>query len=279
MKIALLLFGQPRNIDNLRVINSHKDNIINKYDTDVFCHAWYSEKCVYDINPDNKIYNGKIESIANAPDIIKEHYTPVSLMVDKPLDNTKYKHSRVDINREQFESDYEFNLAIKYAELYTNRSNTPIFNNSSYYGPLNANNLFSQMYSITKVCKQFDEYSKMNTIKYDFCILTRYDFFIDHLPKLNDLELNKYYIPDNHKYFPDILHIFNPMYIQANFVYDNLDKILDRFLNDKEPYDTSYNNLKSFWDFQPECIRYNSYILHFANINIRTLPIRYNRNV
>ena len=51
MKVALLLYGQPRNIDNMKVIESHKNLIINKYDADVFCHTDYSDAGTYTINP------------------------------------------------------------------------------------------------------------------------------------------------------------------------------------------------------------------------------------
>ena len=49
MKVALLFFGQPRFLENSLPFESHKDHIINKYDTDVFCHTWWA--------PDQGDYN------------------------------------------------------------------------------------------------------------------------------------------------------------------------------------------------------------------------------
>ena len=43
MKVALLLFGQPRNIDNPNSFNSHQKWIFDEYDVDTFCHAWWDE--------------------------------------------------------------------------------------------------------------------------------------------------------------------------------------------------------------------------------------------
>ena len=37
MKVALLLFGQPRNVDNPNSFNSHQKWIFDEYDVDTFC--------------------------------------------------------------------------------------------------------------------------------------------------------------------------------------------------------------------------------------------------
>ena len=58
MKVALLFYGQPRYVDNEEVYNSYKSNILDKYDTDVFCHTWWSEtEKEYDYSSWSKISN------------------------------------------------------------------------------------------------------------------------------------------------------------------------------------------------------------------------------
>ena len=51
MKIALLLFGQPRNLENPNSFKSHQEWIYDEYDVDTYCHAWW-EKGVesYDVS-------------------------------------------------------------------------------------------------------------------------------------------------------------------------------------------------------------------------------------
>ena len=51
MKVALLLFGQPRNIDNPNSFNSHQKWIFDEYDVDTFCHVWWDkEVSQYDVS-------------------------------------------------------------------------------------------------------------------------------------------------------------------------------------------------------------------------------------
>ena len=41
MKVALLMSGQPRYVDDTRPFLFFKENVIDKYDTDVYCHGWF----------------------------------------------------------------------------------------------------------------------------------------------------------------------------------------------------------------------------------------------
>jgi len=44
MKVALALFGQPRFVDNQQIIDTYKQVILDRYDTDVFGHMWWKEE-------------------------------------------------------------------------------------------------------------------------------------------------------------------------------------------------------------------------------------------
>tara|TARA_R100001163_G_C5068190_1_gene208135 strand:+ start:3376 stop:3552 length:177 start_codon:yes stop_codon:yes gene_type:complete len=53
MKIALQFSGQPRFIEDKICYISIKNNILDKYDCDVFCHFWWDENpdLLYDAAP------------------------------------------------------------------------------------------------------------------------------------------------------------------------------------------------------------------------------------
>ena len=278
MKVALLLYGQARNIENMNVIKSHREHIINKYDTDVFCHTWHSKDNTYSI--DKRVNSSGIIKISgNILDIITNEYKPIAFIHEEPLDNpleTSYKYNESDLDIQKFKSDYDLKLARLFTRLYSIKKGTFEFKHVN--GEKYISNVFSQMYSINKVSKLFNEYCKSNNSNYDFVIITRYDFILDKFTSLKELDKQFYYIPTHHKYFPDIIHVFNPSYINSLYVYDNLDKILEKFILDSKPYDYSYNGLKSFWDFVPECIRYNCFLLNYSPQMIRTIYAPCTRN-
>ena len=277
MKVALLLFGQARNIENRNVIRSHHKHIIEKYDTDVFCHTYYSEDNLYAINK-RTMKNGIIEVNKDILDIIRNEYKPVAFLHEPPIDSpfeSKYKFAEKDLDRQKFKTDYDFTIAKLVSQLYTMRKEKEFVHMDD---EIDLANQISQMYSVNKVSKIFDEYSKTKSIKYDYVIITRYDFGIIEIPSLHTLDPMYYYIPNNHKWFPDLIHIFPPKFIRSQFVYDNFERMLLKILNEKEPYDYSYNGLKSFWDFHGESLRYNSYALYFSNTLIRAVRMSYFRN-
>lgn len=76
----------------------------------------------------------------------------------------------------------------------------------------NYSNLISQLYSIQKISDYL--YLKiLQKYKYDFIILARYDTILENFPDLLNLDQNKFYIPDNHRGFPDMIKIFNPKFL------------------------------------------------------------------
>jgi hypothetical protein len=275
MKVALLLYGQPRNIDNMKVINSHKNLIINKYDTDVFCHTYYSENGIYTINPNLK--KEPIKCDRRNLDIINNEYKPhlKVFKYDEPLDkpdNYRFSLDKEKINPNKFNNEYDLKIANLIITLY-DKCTIRKSNEFSIMNDLSITNNISQLYSINKVNKIFEEYSNKYDIKYDFIIVTRYDFIIDNLPPLDTLDSNYFYISNDHIFFPDTIYVFHPNFIKSQYTYENLDKILEKFLNDDRKIDYSYNDLKDFWDWSTECIKYNNYLLNYSNTLIKGIDI------
>jgi len=204
MKVALLLFGQPRNIDNDNVYESHKKFILDKYDTDVFCHIWKCNGEKYLVSPWCESKN--ISIIKSADEIINEKYKPKFL---------------------EYENERNFKLSLTQQELFN--KNFDIYKWNSF---TNNNNL-SQLYSINKVSRYFEIYELNNEITYDFLIIARYDFIIESFPNLEDLKDDKFYLIDVHPRFPDIFFIFNPKFLPSQFTYENIDSCFEKCIERK----------------------------------------------
>lgn len=159
MKVALLLYGQPRSIDNLKVYNSHKLHILDKYDTDVFCHTWYKPDTILPVSSWSKLNN--VVCPNNSIDIIKEYYKPKVLHYEEPK--------------------YFYNSKI------SNSKEITVFN---YANDSNISNIISQLYSIDNVSKLFIQYSNTTGTVYDFVIVARYDIIIHEFPNLTTLDRN-----------------------------------------------------------------------------------------
>lgn len=77
MKIALCLYGQPRNyIKGYETIKTH---ILDKYDTDIFFHSWETDT-KYDVSPWRIVDNAKIDL-----DGVIKLYKPKSFLVEKSM--------------------------------------------------------------------------------------------------------------------------------------------------------------------------------------------------
>ena len=242
MKVALLLFGQPRCVENLKVFNSHLEHIINKYSTDVFCHAWYEPNLIFKPSSWSKLQDIKCDD--SAINIINEKYKPKIFEFDKPITfliNDNYLNSP----------------RIKKYDHYLNS--------------LNVSNIISQLYSINKVSKLFEEYCKINKEKYNFVILARYDLIIFDFPLLYNLDENFFYRMNHHPHFPDLFFIFNQKFIQTQYTYQNIELILNKIVNNEIPD-------VNFWDMSPECLKYNNYLLYFPDSLIRGVNIIEKRN-
>lgn len=186
MRVALLLYGQPRFVERVDVWRSHLNDIISRYETDVYAQMWYDEKGEYQKLSSWAAEKSRFDypSIPiNAPDIIEKRYNPRALLIQKPLDVT-------------FDP-----LVINHME---NR-----FKSNQFYSLQNMKNIVSQVSALDNVCKLV-----YNT-NYDYYILARYDATLDRFPKLTDLERGKFYLPHG-GHFNDLVHIFTSHFLNGD---------------------------------------------------------------
>src|SRR3989344_6416933 len=164
MKIALILSGQPRFYNSVSYTTIYNE-ILNKYDTDVFFHCWYSSN--KDYNYEYSPWSGINQKIT-FPDTVKEDlikmYNPKEYIIEEPI-KFNFKMSDIDNNNKNREFLY--------------------------------NNVPSMFYSLTKSNELRITYEKKNNIIYDWVIRARFDTLLVSLPELNKLCPGNIYVPDN----------------------------------------------------------------------------------
>lgn len=82
MKLAVCLSGQPRFLDGPQ-IHSLKQNLLDKYDCDVYCHTWWSP----DLPSYETSYNGVLQAKADTIDTLQHVFRPKRLQYEAPLQN------------------------------------------------------------------------------------------------------------------------------------------------------------------------------------------------
>lgn len=196
MKIALCLFGQPR---NYRIgYKNLEDYLLSKYNVDKFAHIWWSKEMAgetYDSSP----------------------WAPNNYIIEGDLDkkiNSLYKFNDVI-----FQTPQIFKPLKKY--IVHNKDHDSIYDS-----------LKSRFYSLNRVLSLAKSY---NT-DYDFLIVTRYDIGIRSLPDFNNLNEDNIYVPNMHigrkDIFNDNFWIFgkNHKYVFEN-LYSDFDKNYDMIQN------------------------------------------------
>jgi hypothetical protein len=203
MKVALCFFGQPRLLDNPYTWLSHKNLIIDRYNTDVFIHTWISGNEIQfelatHIQEKHKPF--LIED-KNSEEKILKKYKPKKYIFEKP----KY-----------FSLDEETkNLLKEKKQEYENR-----INGSFLWTPNNENNTLSQIYSITKVI------NLLKDEKYDWVILSRYDNYMKDFPNLYQLDSNNLYIAEDLPYnFNDVLIFGGQSQMDSLACYDKIPEL------------------------------------------------------
>lgn len=192
IKVALCLFGQPRFIESMKSIDSHKKHIIDKYNVDVFCHTWiYNEGEYYDSG--DWTQNIKSAATNKSIDLIIEHYNP------------KF-----------YDFEFKKNLKVDDSDLYkvVDKRN---FNEN------NERAVLSHLYSMSK---SIDLISDIN--QYDFIILSRYDNFIYDFPDLYNLDNNRIYLNAGQAHFCDIIIFGGPNQIKTQSVYNKISSLYEK---------------------------------------------------
>lgn len=195
MKVALLFFGQPRFLENKKTFQTHFDHILNKYDTDVFCHTWWSPgQNSYDTSSWSHIDN--CSSDKNSINKIVEMYNPKVTL---------------------FQESLIFNISEESAFMQAVKKHDWSFKNR--------NNIFSHLYSFRKVGQLFEEFVQTTDKQYDFIVVSRLDAEIIRFPNLKVLDPNGFYLPSHHDKFPDNLFVFSPKYIKFLDVLSNIEEL------------------------------------------------------
>ena len=201
MKIALCFYGQPRNF--LVSYPQIKENILDKYDTDIFFHCWCDEtlsKQIYDVSP-WRFPNTKMNFQVDIEDL-KKKYNPVSFTIEAP---------RI------FDNDFNWKRRLSNIDM---RHYNRIMNEIKSFP-----NATSQLYSRKSVMELFQNYKNDHSMKYDFVIGMRFDFNLIQFPNLNELDKNYMFFTTKHEagLFDDNVIICPPKLFRKLFnVYDHL---------------------------------------------------------
>ena len=238
MKVALLFFGQPRFVDNTEVEETYKKTIIDKYDTDIFCHMWWKsgENQEYDISSWSKMNTCPI--LPNAKELVYQKYNPILLIDEEPQ---QFKFSQ----KVQEFVDNKFTGRNPHHQVHRNNGNY--------------NNILSQLFAIKTIATAFDTYQKTSTTKqkYDWIVLARYDTVIRDFPDLSSCDNNKFYLSHSHPRFPDLIQFFGPKFIDwAKDVYSDVDFVY-----------------KSIWEPSPEAFKKGSFLRKFNESDICPCPV------
>jgi len=195
MKIAVLLFGQPRFITNEKVIRSY-EILRNTYDIDFFCHSWVDNESNY-FNCSSWSGLRDLKNIKNADLFIKDFYCPKLYVFEKP-------------------KTFSFNDKIQ------KHLNNDWANFSSHWNMVNYSHILSQLYSIQKV----SNLASSSENCYDFYVLGRYDTYIENFPNLNSLNVDKLYLSNHHNNFPDMIFLYGKKFLSwSSNIFDDQDDI------------------------------------------------------
>ena len=243
MKIAIVLFGQPREHIKgynaiMSFINKHKD-----CEFDFFYHCWkLNENEEFKHSPWRRIDRNKLIFTENILTELQELYKPILYEVENQ-------------NNIMFDD-------ILYRD-------TLAFTNTNSVNLNNINNTLFQLYSRNKARNILDRYLKeMNDrVNYDFVLFTRFDIGIMPEISFNKIEKSKTYVSNclyPRKIMPDqcIIMSTETFLEWFNDIYYNLRDLLDN----KEVSEIVIKSNESFSINQEE-ILFSKYLFHYKNTN------------
>jgi len=236
MKVALLFFGQPRFVDNPEIERVYKSSIIDKYDTDVFCHAWWKEgNGEFDYSSWSKINRCPIPP--NALELICEKYNPLLLIHNEPTTFELPPNAKAFVD-ERFTGKHP---------------------DGDHWNHKNYSNVMSQLWSIKTVSEIFDAYRKTPEVtkQYDWIVLARYDTVLINFPNLEECNPNKFYLPGHHPRFPDTIQFFGPKYLNWS----------------KNAFDDIEDVYEGIWEPSPEAFKMGSFMRRFSASDLAPCPM------
>ncbi len=247
MKIAVCLYGQPRDYEYgytclKRLIEANPENTY-----DFFFHCWIDDNVTYDCSPWRKIEQNTlyIKNQTDVMDRISDMYKPVSWLYEKPLDKTSPGVMK------EIET-------IKQSKAYSNCS--AIFQTNIF-------NIYSQLYSRGKARDIFYQHITTSNAQYDVVITTRFDgwdFPCDL--KIPTIEKKKLYLSSMHRpryIIPDnFLFMSADVYVTVCNLFENMKRIIN---NDE--IDIKMKSVNEKMVFNCEDMLLASFFLHGHEVN------------
>lgn len=207
------MHGQPRFLENQLTWQSHKREILDKYDTDVVCHTWFGKGKFLETSSWSKLPTAEIKD--NSIDLIKKYYNPLFLSYDEP--RQFFLHESLE---------------------------KTLLNQFKSYEHWNKKNISNSLSSLCSIEKVIDIAMKLDLNSYDFIILSRYDNLIYKIQDLNLLQKNKFYISDHHDKFPDLFFIFAPKFLLAFKAFSKAEQLIKKNINLLYPESSLNESLK-----------------------------------
>lgn len=255
MKIAIVFFGQPRNIQNRMASISHKF-WARKLEVDFYGHCWFEPSGAKAYSGGEHARNFKIS--AKAPELLRKQYPSISLCIEEPK-TVEELMEKVDLDK-----DEKVKILVENPLL-------PVF--------------ISQFYSISQALNHFDMQSVGK--EYDFIVLSRYDNFVALLPKAQVIETGKLTMKGNSGNFgfPDLVFI-GPRYLLEKInIYPVLGKYLksgkrltpellkqEHFLTVSTESTLTHENFEILVVRDSKCFKYLSY---FSRVRLKHYKIKY----
>lgn len=243
MKIALVLYGQPRDYERGHATISA---YLKGADVDVFYHCWTLKDAETFVAANWRPIDPKtLHYTSSVPDRLRELYRPVAYAYEVQTDKAIAGFSYTDTHA--------------YANTFGQKRD-------------NSRNVMFQMYSRTKARHLFAEYVASSGTRYDAVLTTRFD--IGRMPTipLERLDLTKTYVSDIHRprhILPDNCIIAPPqVYLDWFTIYDDLPvRLNDRSLA------REVQSLGERFEINAEEVIFMQYIARFRMLrDIRTFP-------
>jgi len=219
MRVALLLFGQPRYLDDERPYLKYKELILDRYETDVYVHTWFDENIEnYDFSSWSKIRSCPV--LPDSIERIESLYSPKVLVHEPPR-------------------TFQFNDQVSD---YINKKFT---GKTDRWTLKNYSNLLSQLKSIQSLGLLYQD-------NHDIIVLSRFDCILNIFPDLLNLRKDKLYVSNLHSHFPDVINCFGLKYLDwIRNVYDDVSLVYENVI---EPSPESFKAMSFLSRFSPNDI-------------------------
>ena len=190
LRVGLLLYGQPRNVEATDVFESHQRRWLSRYEVETFAHLWWSAAEVGQPYVMSSWVQGATNRpvVVNAPQILQERYRPCGL--------------RADASR-----TFDFSEAARQSVSQRWSTAVPWFLDSTG----NRSNILSQLSSMARVSQLALDSGR----QYDYFIFARYDHVVATFPDLATLDRTAVYVSDQHPKFPDLFVGVPPSALKA----------------------------------------------------------------